>query len=81
MVKVGSKGIKALKFFHLLTAGLWLGGAVGLNLMIFGLALPETGGELYGYNLACKFVDDFAVIPGAIGCLLTGFLFSLLTQY
>jgi hypothetical protein len=49
--------------------------------MIYALSLPETDGELYGYNIACKFVDDFVVIPGAIGCLLTGLLICLLTQW
>jgi uncharacterized membrane protein len=81
MAKLGSKGMKVLKLFHLIAAGLWIGGAVGLTLMIFYLNSPEIEGQLYGYNLACKFVDDFIVIPGAVGCLLTGFLISLLTNW
>ncbi|MDR2367828.1 MAG: DUF2269 family protein [Deltaproteobacteria bacterium] len=81
MAKVGLRGLRILKTFHLITACLWLGGAVGLTLMLFGMPLPETDGQLYGYNLSCKFIDDFVIIPGAIGCLLTGLLISLLTQW
>ncbi|MDR2387074.1 MAG: DUF2269 family protein [Deltaproteobacteria bacterium] len=81
MAKVGPKGMKILKLFHLIAAGLWIGGAVALNLMIYALPLPQSDGELYGYNIACKFVDDYVVIPGAIGCLVTGFLICLLTQW
>ncbi|MDR1678091.1 MAG: DUF2269 family protein [Deltaproteobacteria bacterium] len=81
MPTIGSKGLKILKFLHLIAAGLWLGGSLGLNLMIIGLPVAKNDGQLYGFNVACKFIDDMVVIPGAIGCLLTGFLISLLTQW
>ena len=64
-----------------MTAGLWVGGAFGLNLMLLLPGSPGSGGELLGYNEACKFVDDFVVIPGAIGCLVTGLLFSILSPW
>jgi hypothetical protein len=73
--------MKVLKFIHLLFAGLWIGGAVGLNLLIVGLQVAENDGELHGFNLACKFLDDAVVIPGAVGCLASGFLICLLTNW
>jgi hypothetical protein len=73
--------MKVLKFIHLLFAGLWIGGAVGLSLMIVGLSAAENDGQLQGFKLACKFVDDLVVIPGAVGCLVSGFFICLLTNW
>ncbi|MDR2300456.1 MAG: DUF2269 family protein [Deltaproteobacteria bacterium] len=81
MAILGPKGMRILKFFHLITAGLWIGAAVALNLMVYALPLPDTDGELYAYNVACKFIDDRVLIPGAVGCLISGFLICLLTQW
>lgn len=54
---------------------------MGLTLMIACLGPAQSGGELLGYDLASKFVDDYLIIPGAIGCLLSGFLISLFTPW
>jgi uncharacterized membrane protein len=81
MAALGKNGMRTLKVLHLFTACLWLGGSFGLNLM---LLLPwEPGGDagLVSYGEACKFVDDFVVIPGAVGCLVTGLLFSVLSHW
>ena len=81
MAKLGKSGLRALKAIHLILAGLWVGGAFGLNLMLLLPWEAGDGGALHSYNEACKFVDDFVVIPGAIGCLVTGLLFSLLSNW
>ena len=81
MAKLGRTGLRTLKVLHLLTAGLWVGGAFALNLMLLLPGSPETGGQLVGYSEACKFVDDLVIIPGAVGCLVTGLLFSLLSPW
>ncbi|MDR0548743.1 MAG: hypothetical protein LBI10_04940 [Deltaproteobacteria bacterium] len=70
-----------MKFLHLVLVSLWVGGAISLNLMIFCLGPATSGPELYGYNLACVLVDDLAIIPGALGSLLTGLLISGLTPW
>ncbi|MDR1395006.1 MAG: hypothetical protein LBK52_02390, partial [Deltaproteobacteria bacterium] len=79
MKKFGKNGQKILKVIHLLMAGLWIGGAVGLNLMLLLLGPAAAGEELYGYNMSVILVDDFVIIPGAMGCLVTGILISGLT--
>jgi hypothetical protein len=81
MAKLGASGRKVLRTIHLIMAGLWIGGAVGLNLMIIGLQSAESDGQLLGFNLACKFMDDAVLIPGAMGCLITGFIISLKTNW
>jgi hypothetical protein len=64
------------------TAGaLWLGGSAGLNLMILLPGDPSGAGGLAAYARACKLIDDLVVVPGAIGCLLTGLLFSALSPW
>jgi hypothetical protein len=81
MASFGKRGLRTLKILHLLTAGLWVGGAFALNLMLLLPGAPGSDGELLGYNQACKFVDDFVVIPGAVGCLVTGLLFSIFSPW
>jgi hypothetical protein len=71
---------KWLKLFHVLFSSLWVGGAISLVLMGFLLG-ASTGAELYGISMAKKFVDDFIVIPGAFGCLITGVLYSTGTDW
>ena len=81
MKKFGARGQRILKIIHLVTAGLWIGGALSLNLMLIMLGPGQSGAELQGYDLARKFIDDLIIIPGAMGCLLTGLMISWLTPW
>lgn len=80
MKKFSARGQRWLKAFHLLFAGLWVGGAVTLSTKQF-FVNPEEGQELYGIICTLKYIDDFIIIPGAIGLLITGILYSLKTQW
>jgi putative copper export protein len=73
-------GTKWLKIVHLLLAALWVGGAFALVLMQYGLAAGDRG-MLHGIDTSMKFVDDFVVIPAAIGTALTGLIYALKTQW
>lgn len=80
MPLLGYRGKNWLKIFHLVFAILWVGG--GLTLVLMQATLKATsGGELYGLLRAAKFVDDFIIIPGAVGSLLTGLLYSVFTNW
>lgn len=81
MKKLGAKGQRNLKVFHLVTACMWLGGSLGLNLMAILLGPADDGKVQLGYDLARIFVDDFLIVPGAIGCLLTGLFICWLTPW
>jgi uncharacterized membrane protein len=81
MPNLSLKGLKTLKLFHILTASLWVGGAVALNLVNILLPGGESGGEILGHNTAGKLIDDMVIIPGAIGCILTGLLYSLFSNW
>ena len=80
MKKISSAWQKWLKSFHVFFSCLWVGGALSLGLMLFFLK-ADDGMQLYGITRSMKFVDDFIIIPGALGCLLTGIMYSTLTNW
>jgi hypothetical protein len=80
MKKMSARAQKWLKSFHILFAGLWVGAAVSLSLKQF-IINPRDGMELYGITATLKFIDDFILIPGAIGSLLTALIYSLWTNW
>jgi len=75
MSKLSPTMTKWLKTFHVICACLWGGGAVCLVLLHW--AVPTTSGdELFARDLCMKFIDDWVVSSGAVGCLATGVIFS-----
>ncbi|MBW1732303.1 MAG: hypothetical protein JRH08_19290 [Deltaproteobacteria bacterium] len=80
MKKLSGKGQMWLKGFHIFFACLWIGAAVCLTLMNIFLKAGD-GKVLYGINLSMKFIDDFIIIPGAMGSLLTGLIYSIFTGW
>ena len=77
---MSSAAQKWLKSFHVFFSCLWAGGAMSLVLQFFFLKAGD-GMQLYGITQSMKFIDDFIIIPGALGCLLTGILYSSLTNW
>ncbi len=80
MKKLGPQGIKVLKIVHLFFAVLWIGGAIGLLAILF-LANPTNGDELYMSSRISQIVDDFLVIPGAIGSFFIGIVYGVWTNW
>lgn len=72
-------GLKWLKAAHLLFICMWVGGALGILFLQNFLRAP--GAALYGIDLSARLVDDLVVIPGAIGSLVSGLLYSLFTPW
>ena len=82
MKKLGKSGLRWLKGFHLLTVSCWVGGAVSLFLLYFLKGDVSDGGVLHGINQSIHHVDmGVIVIPGAIGCLLTGIIYSTFSNW
>lgn len=76
---LGAKGIKAARAVHLICACLWGGGAAAM--LLVNLAVhPATGDELFARDLCMGVIDDFVIVPGALGCVLTGFVFGMWTK-
>jgi uncharacterized membrane protein len=82
MPKIGAKGLRWLKGFHLIAVSCWIGGAVALLLLYFLKDDVTDGGVLYVINQSIHHVDmAVVVIPGAFGCLLTGLIFSIFSNW
>lgn len=80
MRKLSPKGQRWLKGFHSLFACMWVGAALVLSVKQF-FVTPSNGGELYGITSTMDFIDVFIIIPGAIGVLLTGLVYSIWTNW
>lgn len=82
MRKLGPRGTKILKSLHLITSSCWVGGSLSLGFIYFlkqGLPSREA---VYGINLTMHHLDVWVVIiPGAIGCLITGLAYSIMTNW
>ena len=72
--------MKALKVIHLSFVGLWLGGNVSAVLLSL-LAAWTPADATVGIYLALEFIDHWAIVPGAIGCSLTGIAYGLWTNW
>jgi uncharacterized membrane protein len=82
MKKLSIKGLKWLKGFHLIAVSSWIGGAVSLLALYFLKEGVTDGTLLYGINKSIHHVDmNIVVIPGAVGSLLTGLLYSLFSHW
>ena len=82
MPTLKAKGLKWLKGFHLIMVSCWVGGGVSLLLLYFLKNGVSDDGVLYGINRSIHHVDiAVVVIPGAFGCLITGFIYSLFSKW
>jgi uncharacterized membrane protein len=80
MKKLSPKSQRWLKAFHILCVSLWVGGAITISSKQFYIQ-AKTDGELYGILSAMDYVDFFIIIPGALGCFVTGLIYSTLTPW
>jgi len=80
MIKLNPKGQRWLKAFHVVFACMWVGAAICLTIKQF-FVHPEEGSELYGITSTMDFIDIFIIIPGAVGVLLTGIIYSVWTNW
>ena len=80
MKKLSPRGQRWLKGFHSYFACMWVGAAIVLSVKQF-FVNPSDGGELYGITATMDFIDIFIIIPGALGVLLTGLIYSVWTNW
>jgi len=80
--KLGVKGQRWLKGFHLIAVACWVGGAVSLLLLYSLKGGIDNGKILFGINQSIHHVDmAVVVIPGAFGCLITGLIYSIFSRW
>jgi len=80
MKKLSSGGVKILKIIHLMFAIIWVGGGLSLALLLFTVS-PEESWGMYAKSYSLKLIDDYLIIPGAIGSMLTGLVYGIWTNW
>jgi hypothetical protein len=80
MKKLESNGLKVLKIVHLFCAFLWIGGALSMLLLLLTTS-PEKNYGMYMRSLSLQLIDDWLIIPGAIGCMLTGVVYGVWSKW
>jgi hypothetical protein len=78
--KIKPQGVKILKMFHLFFAFCWIIGGVALCLLFY-IIFPRAGDDVYLHARIVQVVDDWLIIGGAVGTLLTGLIYSLWTNW
>ncbi|GAB6121765.1 DUF2269 family protein [Dysgonomonas termitidis] len=80
MKALGPKGIKYLKILHLLLAIMWIGGALAMSVLAL-TGKPGTDDELYMFSRMLQIIDDYLIIPGAMGNILIGIVYGIWTKW
>jgi hypothetical protein len=80
MKKLSAPAQRWLKCFHILSAGVWVGTAVSLSTKQFFMT-PSRDAELFGILSTLDFIDLFVLVPGAVGTLITGLIYSIWTNW
>ena len=78
--KLNPQAVKILKMVHILFAFSWTIGALALCLALF-ITYPQTGDELYMRSRILQIIDDYLIVWGAMGALVTGLVYSVWTNW
>ncbi|MDR0436731.1 MAG: hypothetical protein LBH22_00360 [Bacteroidales bacterium] len=74
------QAVKILKIFHIFFGFSWVIGGIALCMLIF-VVRPQSGDELYMLYRILQLIDYYLIIVGAIGCLVTGLIYSIWTNW
>ena len=80
MKKLGIRGRRWLKAFHVLFSMTWIGAGITQTIIPFITGNTISGAELYAYNKAIE-LGDLIVIPCAVLCVITGLLLCWQTPW
>ncbi|MDR0891748.1 MAG: DUF2269 family protein [Mediterranea sp.] len=80
MKKLNARGMKVLKIVHILSAFLWVVGALSMFIILIS-AHPQTGDELFMRTRILQIIDDYVIITGANGAFLTGLVYGIWTNW
>lgn len=80
MKKLSSNQTRILKIIHIFFFVSWIGGGVCLISVMF-FAQPALPEDIYMKYRSMQVIDDFIIIPGALGSLFTGLIYSIWTNW
>ena len=75
------RATQGLKILHLLAVSAWVGGQMCLILLSIMRASMADVADQYAIVLAIEAIDEIVIVGGAMGTLITGFFYSLLTNW
>lgn len=79
MKNLGTTGLKVLKISHILFAIMWIGGVMALVSLQLGLT-PDTKETMHTAAIAHLIVDEFFLIPGGVGIVITAIVYGAFTR-
>lgn len=80
MKKFSTNGLRWLKVVHLICAILWIGSAVSMNLLRHLVEVKDAAGMYYMAEVL-EAIDMQLLVPGAVGCLFTGIVYGVWTNF
>jgi len=80
MKKLNPGQTRILKIIHLLFFISWIGGGIALMFLMF-IAQPAVPDDIYMKFRSMQVIDDYIIIPGALGSLTTGLVYSVWTNW
>ena len=80
MKTLGVNGMKVHKIFHLLFAVMWIGGVMALVSLMLGTN-PSSAEMAYMAAIDHKVIDDFFLIPGGVGIVITAISYGIFTKW
>lgn len=80
MKTLGTKGLQVLKICHLLFAIMWIGGVMALVSLQLG-QIPQTKEMMYLAAQSHLIVDEYFLIPGGIGIIVTAVSYGFLSKW
>ncbi|WP_432734807.1 DUF2269 family protein [Maridesulfovibrio sp. FT414] len=80
MEKLTPTQTKLVRAIHMLSACLWGGGAFSM-VLLHSMFTPVSGEALFGRDICLKIIDQYVVTAGAIGCLVSGLIFALKSNW
>lgn len=73
--------LKNMKAFHILAAIAWGGGAFAMQALHVMRTLCPDQAVIKIISQCSYFIDTWVVMPGLLGCILTGLFYSLFTAF
>lgn len=78
---ISTNGQRILKILHLFAVCFWVGGGMGLLLLLYVARDAQSSAELFGILKSYRFVNVIVTVyMGAYGTLFTGLAYSLCTN-
>lgn len=73
--------LKNMKAFHILSAIAWGGGAFAMQALHLMRTLNQDVNKTIIINQCSYFIDTWVVLPGLLGCILTGLFYSIFSAF